>query len=79
MWRVEPPFSRPTSVGAAFRPVQSRILGINPNPSNPSTTIRYELANDAPSLLVVYNMLGQPLRTLVNGDVAAGAQWSSAN
>lgn len=48
-------------------------LGQNyPNPFNPSTTIRYELSQNAHVVLSIYNVLGQKLLELVNGQITAG-------
>ena len=43
-----------------------------PNPFNPSTTIRYGVPLDGPVSLIVYNILGQQVRTLLNAPIAAG-------
>jgi hypothetical protein len=43
-----------------------------PNPFNPSTTITYELQQPAAVTLVLYNLLGQRLTTLVDEREAAG-------
>jgi len=49
-----------------------------PNPFNPSTSIRYTRKNAERVRLVVYNMLGQKVRTLADQEMTAGsyvAMW----
>jgi hypothetical protein len=47
-------------------PTSSALLQDYPNPFNPSTTIRYNLAGQARITLKVYNILGQEITTLVD-------------
>jgi len=44
-----------------------------PNPFNPETTIRYEIANAAHVQITIYNLLGEEIRTLENRVHAAGS------
>jgi hypothetical protein len=43
-----------------------------PNPFNPSTTIAFTLADDGKATLKVFNMLGQEVATLFDGEAQAG-------
>lgn len=50
-----------------------------PNPFNPTTTLSYELAEDANVTLTVWNMIGQRVSTLVDGMVEAGSHTQTWN
>lgn len=50
-----------------------------PNPFNPTTTIRYELPRASYVQLEVFNMLGQQVATLVDGERAAGVYTAEFN
>ena len=43
-----------------------------PNPFNPNTTINYDLPKEAFVNIVIYDMLGREVRSLVNGKKGAG-------
>ena len=64
---------------AASKPVaetETAISGLSPNfpnPFNSATLITYHLSNPGPVQLVIYNVLGQPVRTLVDQSQAAGS------
>ena len=63
-----------TSVRKADAAPSSFSLEQNyPNPFNPSTTIRYSVARASRVRLVVYNVLGKKLATLVNDTKPAGS------
>ncbi len=51
-----------------------------PNPFNPITTIKYDLPKDAHVKIVIYNIIGREVRTLVNEKQSAGyqaIQWNA--
>ena len=53
-----------------------------PNPFNPTTNIKFTVPNMAKVSLVVYNTLGQKVRTLVNNKTLSGNQtaiWNGKN
>jgi hypothetical protein len=53
-----------------------------PNPFNPSTTISFSLPAPGQVSLEVFNVLGQKVRTLVDGDMTAGVhtvEWDGKN
>ena len=68
---------------AASNLVKEFTLANNyPNPFNPVTTIRFTTPRSANVSLVIYNSLGQRVRTLVDNTVQPGShliQWNGKN
>ena len=59
--------------------VASRIMGAAPNPFNPSTAIRYQMARAGYHDLSIHDVTGRMVRTLAAGDVQPGlhlAHWN---
>jgi hypothetical protein len=55
------------------QPPQATVLHPNlPNPSNPETTIRFDLARDAFVSVTIYDVAGRRVRTLVHEPMRAG-------
>jgi len=50
----------------------TRLLQNYPNPFNPSTTIVYEIGEEGPICMEIYNIRGQKVKTLVDGFKVAG-------
>lgn len=68
--------SLPTAIaeaGASTVPLPLALLPAAPNPCNSSTAIRYSLPSTAEVSLVIYDLLGQPVSSLVAGPRTAGA------
>jgi hypothetical protein len=83
LWGVLPPLRTPTAVEplssdgqGSTLPQQTALLPAYPNPGNPDVWIPYELAKDAEVTIRIYNVVGQPVRTLELGRQAAGRHLS---
>ncbi len=76
-------FSGVDSPEKSAGPPAGFILNQNyPNPFNPATTIRYTLAKNSRVKIVVYDVLGKEVETLVNARLNAGehtVQWNIKN
>ena len=63
-------------------PVRPLLLANSPNPFRGATEINYQVAAEGPVRLVLYNGLGQLVRTLVDGRLGPGryaARWDARN
>jgi hypothetical protein len=76
-------FSGTTDVNSlVVQPNAFRLDQNFPNPFNPSTEIQFQLPGKAQVRLVVYNILGQQVKELVNSEMNAGsftATWDGKN
>jgi len=75
----------PNSVGVengnTVAPEQFELSQNYPNPFNPSTTIKFAIPENANVKLRVYNLLGEEIATLFNGDMSAGyhsVDWNAS-
>ena len=53
-----------------------------PNPFNPTTTLKYDLPEDAMVNITIYDMMGRIVKTMVNTQQNAGyksIQWNATN
>ncbi len=62
-----------TVEGRNAKPTALSITGNRPNPFNPSTTISFTLPAPGKATLTVYDVTGRKVRTLVSGNLPAGA------
>jgi hypothetical protein len=61
---------------------ETRLFPAYPNPANPNATIRYGLVEPSKVKLEIYNVLGQHVRTLLDGEKPAGQYhvlWDGKN
>ncbi|MBT7598366.1 MAG: T9SS type A sorting domain-containing protein, partial [Gemmatimonadetes bacterium] len=63
--------------GASVEPMHFALSQAYPNPFNPSTQIEFAIAQDTPTSLTVYDVLGQRVRTLVRAVDGLGAGFYS--
>lgn len=60
-------------------PEKFELMPAYPNPFNPTTQINYNLPASSKTIMTVYDMRGNKIRTLVNGNMDAGyhsVQWN---
>ena len=51
----------------SIEPVMYGLQGSYPNPFNPSTTINYSVETEGLTSLIVYDMMGREIKSLVSG------------
>ena len=61
----------------AALPLANSLNQNYPNPFNPETTIPYALSSDAIVSLTIYNIAGQVVRKLVDGEALAAGQYQA--
>ena len=75
-------FSLSPGISALSLPEQFHLGQNYPNPFNPSTTIPFQLPTATHVRLEVFNLLGQRVATLVNGELPAGShtvRWNGTD
>ena len=63
-------------------PIKYSLFQNQPNPFNPITTLRYDIPKDDIVSIVIYDMMGRVVKTLVNSYQRAGfksVQWNATN
>lgn len=63
-------------------PKEFKLYENYPNPFNPATSIKYDIANNSFVKLVVYDITGKEIETLVSDNLQAGryeANWNGGN
>ena len=61
-----------TAVNDKVHQLTFKLLQNYPNPFNPTTTINFEIPVRENVSLIIYNTLGQKVRTLIDGSRSAG-------
>ena len=65
-----------------YVPNEFTLLQNYPNPFNPTTTLRYDLPEDAKVKIMIYDLMGREVKTLVNSQQNAGFKsvvWDATN
>jgi hypothetical protein len=68
-------FNLATSAQSTPLPEKIQLSQNFPNPFNPITTIQFNLPQNSPVKLTVYNILGQTIITLIDGQRLAGTHY----
>ena len=70
------------AVEEEFIPIQFAIHQNYPNPFNPVTTIRYDVPENGLVNIIIYDILGRRVKTLISQTQTAGqrsVQWNATN
>ena len=81
-WSFSVDISGALSVDDISMPMEFALHQNYPNPFNPTTSIRYDLPNAGKVTMIIYDMMGREVRTLVNNNMDAGFQsatWDATN
>lgn len=60
------------NLDSASAALVTKLYGASPNPFNPSTNISFHLSKTSPTVLTIYNVKGQVIRTLINSPYQSG-------
>ena len=67
----------PAEPTTGYLPGVTALLGNSPNPFNPTTSIRYDLAEPGYTEIIIYNVAGRRVRRVSLGELAAGSRtWT---
>jgi hypothetical protein len=75
-------YSNEVEIEVNFTPSEFALFQNYPNPFNPTTTIQFQLPNTSDVSIIIFDMLGQEVRTLIAGQVVAGVHnvdWDGVN
>nr|MDA3813357.1 T9SS type A sorting domain-containing protein [Candidatus Cloacimonadota bacterium] len=61
-----------TNVNEVVIPVTTELTGNYPNPFNPTTNVNFSLKADSKVSLIIYNVRGHKVKTLVADNMQAG-------
>ena len=70
------------SIDDALMPLSFALHQNYPNPFNPTTTLQYDLPEDATVKIMIYDLMGREVKTLVNNQQTAGFKsiiWNASN
>jgi hypothetical protein len=80
--RLRPGATVSAGDGSATLPARFHLAQNHPNPFNPTTTIRFDLPAPAEVRLVIYDVIGREIATVVSESLDAGRHevaWNAAH
>lgn len=76
-----PPFIADHNLTQLLQPEEMKLENY-PNPFNSQTTIKYRLSHYTQTQIIIYNIMGRKIKTLMNGNQSAGSHevvWDGSN